>query len=97
MPYTLIWTTQARDKSARLWIDLWMSDAAAARRFSAAVDWIDQNLQSAPQSGQRRNADLFIRRDLVEVVYNYSQLDYSVTITGIDLIAPNTPTGNLIP
>jgi hypothetical protein len=97
MPYSLAWTTYARDKSARLWMALWMTNTLAARRFSDAVNWIDQNLKSAPQQGQRRTNGFVMRRDLVEVAYTCAPVNYTVTITDIDLVAPNTATGQLTP
>ncbi|GEM_PF-4834351 len=91
MPYTLVWTTQARDKSARLWISFWLHDATMARRFTTAVNWIDQQLQQTPQIGHRHRSELVLRHDPIEVFYTYSQLDYSVTITDIDLCGPSAP------
>lgn len=88
MRCTVVWTTQARDKSARLWVSVWMHDAAKARRFSAAANWIVQQLENSPQTGQSRGSAFVLRRDPIEVVYTFSPLDDSVTITDIDLCGP---------
>lgn len=97
MPYALAWTTQARDKSAKMWLDLWLSDPATARRFSSALNWLDQELRAAPQQGQRRGTGFVMLRDPVEVVYSFSQVSYSVTITDVDLIAPSATINPPIP
>jgi hypothetical protein len=88
MSCTLAWTSPARDKSARLWISLWIRDALKALRFTAAINKMEQQLRDKPLAGQRRQKDFVLREDPVQIVYTYSPRDALVTIRDIDLLNP---------
>jgi hypothetical protein len=88
MSCTVAWTTPARDKSARLWISLWIHDVAKALRFTAALNKMEQQLRDTPLAGHRRQTEFVLREDPVEIVYTYSPRDALVTIRDIELLSP---------